>query len=1164
MAEINDLDLKLNIIANDEASEALKELAGVLDALKESLAEFDDLNPFAKMDEAATDLSDLLSELDDRTTDLRDVLDAIGESDALVRLSDDMADLNGQGSRFTETLADMRDELVKTLDEAERDPFEAWSAPIKDIQDALRAVLEDTMAIDSDAGKAPFSDMVKSVQQLNTELSTTVDEVQKLAEGMRAVVSGEESGLSSAIAALGNAANGTSSSRSGSKSLPELTAQEATTWFSQLNESQVPESLKEAYQKAQDEWLGWNSTTANEEAPLEFYNQFRDYMNAQNAPAPSKTPAVTKTPVPSWLNSVNGANSLMNELPMKFLTTGMNAMMGYYGIQSLVNAGNNFQYINQLRTMNNMSVNGAAQAYAMLASAGMSGSSGVSFLSNLAGNLQNIFTPQVGTGALSQQAIELESLGINQADTVTSPWELLNTIGTQYRKFLSQGQGTKASQLLNLTGTTQLAPLLSNWNSMEQQMSGINLNMTPSQLNNAVKQNMTLQGDMQQLGLAFASLAVKLEPLVGKITNAVTGIANAINSGKGPIGDLKSAIESVAKNLGALPLVFTGVAASIKATSFTFDVLSGMGVLGEVGGKLTLGKLLGKGIGGIGRLLGIGGTAAEAGEGAAEAGLGIAGGLEAAGAAADATGVGLPIGLALGGIGVLVAGLTELGTHFKQVSQFTKQAGNDISKWSSEAGQHISSWAQNAGDHIHNWADVSSNEFYNWVGNTSQRISQWATNTDSNVRSGLNSMFNRFSTWGQDLGSDFQTWSGDIRTRWDTWGTDLLSDFSSWSDTIKTDFHAWGTDLGRDYDSWSQTIRSDWNTWGTNLRKDFGGWSSTINSDWNTWGTDLRRYFSSWSGTIGSDWSTWGKDLHTEFGSWSKTISGSWTSWGSTLNKDFGSWSKTVSNSWNSWGKSLDSDLKNFTKSTSLTWNSWMTNLGNSLSSLWQKVKNWFGGGNGVTSTPVKLSGTVTSWIKDAMKDAGVSGSAWLNTLEHLVSAESGGNPNAVNSQTVDGQHATGIAQMLPSTFAEYMKAGMNNILNPIDNLTASIRYILTRYGSPHNLVAKTGLGSSNYVGYATGGILQEPIVGIGLNSGTHYMLGEDGPEAVVPLNGSNTNVNGGLPTGGTAPRRNVNQNFNIQVVLQGTSNNARQMAQQVADELVRQLKLRGNFDWSF
>ena len=107
----------------------------------------------------------------------------------------------------------------------------------------------------------------------------------------------------------------------------------------------------------------------------------------------------------------------------------------------------------------------------------------------------------------------------------------------------------------------------------------------------------------------------------------------------------------------------------------------------------------------------------------------------------------------------------------------------------------------------------------------------------------------------------------------------------------------------------------------------------------------------------------------------------------------------------------------------------------------------------------------IGAWITAALAQTGTS-MAWMPAIQQLIKKESGGNPLAVNSTGVGGQHATGLMQMLPSTFKAYAARGHGNITNPIDNLMSSINYIKARYGSPYNI---PNLFGGNYVGYANG-----------------------------------------------------------------------------------------------
>ena len=60
----------------------------------------------------------------------------------------------------------------------------------------------------------------------------------------------------------------------------------------------------------------------------------------------------------------------------------------------------------------------------------------------------------------------------------------------------------------------------------------------------------------------------------------------------------------------------------------------------------------------------------------------------------------------------------------------------------------------------------------------------------------------------------------------------------------------------------------------------------------------------------------------------------------------------------------------------------------------------------------------------------------------------------AVTNATLSGQseHAEGLMQVVPTTFARHAMRDRRNIWNPVDNVAATISYIRGRYGSPYKI----------------------------------------------------------------------------------------------------------------
>jgi len=164
----------------------------------------------------------------------------------------------------------------------------------------------------------------------------------------------------------------------------------------------------------------------------------------------------------------------------------------------------------------------------------------------------------------------------------------------------------------------------------------------------------------------------------------------------------------------------------------------------------------------------------------------------------------------------------------------------------------------------------------------------------------------------------------------------------------------------------------------------------------------------------------------------------------------------------------------------------------------------------GIRSTlPTGIGGNVAGWINASLQFNRLPG-WWAPLMAVLVSKESGGNPRAYNPISVLGQHAEGIAQMLPSTFAAYSAGG--SIWNPVANLVSSERYIRAVYGNPRNIA---GLLGGTYYGYDRGGILPPGI--------TMAVNATGRPEMVTPARGAAGNTyNITVHTGPATPSREV------------------------------------------
>lgn len=124
---------------------------------------------------------------------------------------------------------------------------------------------------------------------------------------------------------------------------------------------------------------------------------------------------------------------------------------------------------------------------------------------------------------------------------------------------------------------------------------------------------------------------------------------------------------------------------------------------------------------------------------------------------------------------------------------------------------------------------------------------------------------------------------------------------------------------------------------------------------------------------------------------------------------------------------------------------------------------------------PAASPAQINAWIGEAtsmLLQDGYS-PAQLNAADIalIIQNESGNVPNAVNMWDINAQNgipSQGLTQVTPPTFSQWALPGYNdNIMDPVQNIIAGVRYAVARYGSVANVpgVVQVQNGGS-YVGY--------------------------------------------------------------------------------------------------
>ena len=125
-------------------------------------------------------------------------------------------------------------------------------------------------------------------------------------------------------------------------------------------------------------------------------------------------------------------------------------------------------------------------------------------------------------------------------------------------------------------------------------------------------------------------------------------------------------------------------------------------------------------------------------------------------------------------------------------------------------------------------------------------------------------------------------------------------------------------------------------------------------------------------------------------------------------------------------------------------------------------------------SRPPRRAENVDSWIQQAvviLREHGYRPDQIdPAAIETIIRHESAGDPGAVNNWDVNAARGTpsmGLMQTIGPTFDRWHLPGRGEILNPVDNIVAAVRYAVDRYGSMSRVPGVLSLAAGQaYRGY--------------------------------------------------------------------------------------------------
>lgn len=575
-----------------------------------------------------------------------------------------------------------------------------------------------------------------------------------------------------------------------------------------------------------------------------------------------------------------------------------------------------------------------------------------------------------------------------------------------------------------------------------------------------------------------------LKPIAEWSGGIIVDILKAIGSALKVIGDF---ISDHSKGFSDFVVAFASFAVALKVIAGVTTVIE---VLAGVFTFLS-------GIGGLGGLLSAVGTAIGTV-------IGILGGpITVAIAAAVAAGV-----LLWKNWDTIKEKASDLGKWISEkwqgIKDATSEAWDSVKKWSSDKWEAtkkaVSDSASNAWNNVKtNWGNIKTETSTAWDNVKSATSSKWE-NVSSSIGSSARNAWSNMSDWWSRIKSDTSSVFSDIVRKASNLGSDIGSALArGWSavkNGMKSMFNgmvdgaSWGVNKVIDGVKWvlnavgAHGTANGISKWypayakGTNYHP--GGLALVNDGS----GSNYREMYQLPDGTTGLFPKQ--RNMMVNLPQGTQVLDARNTAklmgapayasgiFGSDFMKNFDFNFDFNFGDWFSSAASTVSDV------TSNVWD-WVTDKASIVTHLWDKIGRGNGGFGGIAGSivngiktkgieaakdflfqkseastpPVPAGSGVERWRAIATKALRMENQytpANLSALLYQMQTESGGNPSAINNWDINAKNGVpsqGLMQVIPPTFRAYARPGYNrNILDPLSNILASIRYTLSRYGS--------------------------------------------------------------------------------------------------------------------
>lgn len=396
---------------------------------------------------------------------------------------------------------------------------------------------------------------------------------------------------------------------------------------------------------------------------------------------------------------------------------------------------------------------------------------------------------------------------------------------------------------------------------------------------------------------------------------------------------------------------------------------------------------------------------------------------------------------------------------------------------------------------IKQWFDDKKKEIVSQLEKWWDSVKQWVSEKTQEWKT-------RLEDWWKSIGAWFDSIPSRIQQKLNQWGKAIVQWTKQQSDENNRQFGEWGKEIENWFKSIPNLIQKQLETWKKAITDWFTKMPGEIQKNLEQWWKSVENWFTQkkneWSKNLEQWWNAIQNWFTNKNSDWSKSLEGWWKNIQKWLSQKPGEWQKGLEDWWNSIKQWLDDAPGKIQKG---------------LDDWWTTIKNWFSGvpdkpevknagsklvdkmKEGINDKKKDFTDNLGKYIVDACEAVGeFLAVAALAVVRELIKRLL----SSLNSEW--HQVSEGIGKAFAGLAGDAQKWGASLVDNIAKGISGAVGSITSAVSGIVSSAWSAISGAASSVGSALSSVIPHFANGGILDSPTYALVGEAGPEAIIPL----------------------------------------------------------------